>query len=268
MGREAAVYVKRLLSRHRMGTRHRVLGARIGWFIGNARIRIKAAIDYLSVVKGSEPVQIGLHPVRQRVVGGIHAREQSIAAVRRTLFDIENTAHRWFEIARHVAVPAFAIRPRAVLVGIDFHQCRLARLVRRGRMDVQFPEQPTEGQVLLRRDVLITEKDDDILGQRPMDFVDRPVGQRFCEIDAVDFRANDRRELVDADRLVGSRSIGRVPIAGAFLAAERTHGKPPGMMLLSVIVARTRPGANRPSTLPRRASRGRTAARYNRSPSA
>ena len=63
--------------------------------------------------------------------------------------------------------------------------------------------------MLLRRDVLIAEEDDDVLGQGPMDFVHRSVGQRFCEIDAIDLRADDRRELVDADRLVGRRFIGQ-----------------------------------------------------------
>ena len=36
---------------------------------------------------------------------------------------------------------------------------------------MQLAEQPAEGQVLVRRDVLVAEEDDAVLGQRPMDLV-------------------------------------------------------------------------------------------------
>ena len=39
-------------------------------------------------------------------------------------------------------------------------------------MDVQLAEQPAEGEMLLRRDVLVAEEDDEVFGQRPVDFVE------------------------------------------------------------------------------------------------
>ena len=57
-------------------------------------------------------------------------------------------------------MPAFAVRARAVLVGVDDHQLRMARRVRRGGMQVQLSEVAAECQVLLLRQVLIAEEDD------------------------------------------------------------------------------------------------------------
>ena len=48
-------------------------------------------------------------------------------------------------------MPAFAIRARTVLVGVDDHQFRVARRMRRGGMQVQIAEATAEGQMLLRR---------------------------------------------------------------------------------------------------------------------
>ena len=100
--------------------------------------------------------------------------------------------------------------------------------VRGGGMDVQFAEQPAEGEMLLRRDVLIAEEDDEVLRQRAVELVHRPVGQRAGEVDAADFRADDRREPVDADRLVRRVRFGRLPIAGTLIDQQRAHG--PGSM--------------------------------------
>ena len=51
-------------------------------------------------------------------------------------------------------------------------------------MDVQVAEQSAECQVLVRRDVLIAEEEDAILGQRAMDLVLLAVRERLAEIDA------------------------------------------------------------------------------------
>ena len=59
-----------------------------------------------------EPVEIGLHPVRQRLIGRIHVGEQRVAAARRALLDVEDRAHRRLEVAGHVGVPALAIGAR------------------------------------------------------------------------------------------------------------------------------------------------------------
>ena len=46
-----------------------------------------------------EPVEIDLHAVRQRFIGGIHVGEQRVAAARRALPDVEDRAHRRLEVA-------------------------------------------------------------------------------------------------------------------------------------------------------------------------
>ena len=56
--------------------------------------------------------------------------------------------------------------------------------------------------MLLRRDVLIAEENDDIFGKGPMDFIHCPVRQRLCEIKALDLCADDRGEFVDTDRFI------------------------------------------------------------------
>jgi len=102
----------------------------------------------------------------------------------------------------------------------------IARLMRRRGMNVQLAEQPAEGEMLLRRDVLVAEEDDEVFRQRAVDFVELPVGERCAEIDAGEFRADDRRELVEADGFVRLALIRHVANAGAVFAGEGGHGTP------------------------------------------
>ena len=202
-----------------------MLGARILRLVGDAEVLVEAAIDLLAVMDGGHALEVRLHAVRQRFVGGVHRGEQRVAALGRAGLDVEDAAHRRLEVAAHVGVPALAVGARAILVGVDDHQLGLARLVRRGGMDVQLAEQPAEGQVLVGRDVLVAEEDDAVLGQRPVQLVVLAVAERLAEVDAVDLRADDRRQLVDGDGLVRRAFVGRVPVAGAGVAAQRSlHG--------------------------------------------
>src|SRR5947209_7375027 len=50
VAREATVDVERLLSGHRMGAHHRVLGVWIGWPVGNAIVCVEPAIGRLAVM--------------------------------------------------------------------------------------------------------------------------------------------------------------------------------------------------------------------------
>ena len=93
-------------------------------------------------------------------------------------------------------------------------------------MHVQFSEEASECEMLLRRDVLIAKKYDDVLSQRPVNLIHRPVGQRFCEIDAVNFRTDDRRQFLHTDRLIRRGLVRGVPIARTVFAAQGTHGAP------------------------------------------
>ena len=73
---------------------------------------------------------------------------------------------------------------------------------------MQFAELAAEGEMLVGADVLVAEEDHEIFGERAMDLVHLPVGARIvrdelADIDARNLRADDRREFLDADGLVG-----------------------------------------------------------------
>ena len=126
---------------------------------------------------------------------------------------------------------------------MDDHQLRPARLVRRGGVDVQLAEQPAEGEVLVGRDVLVAEEDDEVLGERAVDLVQLAVRQRLGEIDAGDLRADDRRQLVDGDRLVGRDASATWRIRGPALPLSELIGTLPAKSRLPGMVARARASA-------------------------
>ena len=102
--------------------------------------------------------------------------------------------------------------------------------MRRCGMDMQITELAAEGEMLLRRDVLVAEEDHKVFRERAMDFVHLAVGARVirhqpADIDAGDFRADDRGQFFDADGLVRLGLAGGVPIAGALLAGQRRHAR-------------------------------------------
>src|ERR1700676_100972 len=97
--------------------------------------------------------------------------------------------------------------------------------MRSGGMDVQFAEFAAEGEMLLRRDVLVAEKNHEIFGKRAVDFVHLTIGARFvrnqpADIDAGYFRTDDRGQLLDADGLIRLGVIGGVTVARSLLAGE------------------------------------------------
>ena len=84
-----------------MGADHRVLGARIG--LAAIVVAVAAAIVLLAVVHRGEAVDQLADRLRQRLVGEIHVREHGVAAaVGRHRGEMQNRAHRWLGIARHV----------------------------------------------------------------------------------------------------------------------------------------------------------------------
>jgi len=46
----------------------------------------------LAIVPGGQPVEISFHAVRQRVVSGVHAGEEGVAALGRAFSDVEDAA--------------------------------------------------------------------------------------------------------------------------------------------------------------------------------
>ena len=93
-------------------------------------------------------------------------------------------------------MPALAIGPRRIRIRIDLHQGRVFILMRRGGMEMQLTELAAEDEMLLRRDVLVAEEDDEVFGERAMDLVHLAVGagivrDQLADVDAGDFRADD-----------------------------------------------------------------------------
>src|SRR5882757_2402066 len=101
--------------------------------------------------------------------------------------------------------------------------------MRRGGVNMQLAELAAEGEMLLRRDVLVAKEDHEIFGERAMDLVHLAIGARIVrdespDIHARNLRADDRRKLFDGNRLVRLGVIGDMPIAGSLLAGQRAHG--------------------------------------------
>src|ERR1700739_4156217 len=103
----------------------------------------------------------------------------------------------------------------------------MAGRVWRGRVDVQLAELATEVEMLLFRDILVAEEDHQVLCQRAVDFLERLVAQWLRQGNAADLRANDRRQLIDRDRVVWRRVVGVVFVARSVVATQGAHGRPP-----------------------------------------
>jgi hypothetical protein len=93
-------------------------------------------------------------------------------------------------------------------------------------MNHQIAEQAAERQMLLGRNLLVAEENDEVLGLRAMNFVLLTVGERPRQINPADLGADDRRQLVYRNRLVGPALVGPMPIAGA-ASQGFFHGHPP-----------------------------------------
>src|SRR5205085_11099863 len=61
------------------------------------------------------------------------------------------------------------------------------------------------------------------LGQRAVDLVERAIAERPRQIDPADLTADDRRQLVDRDRVVRRRLIDEMLVAGAVVGTNGVH---------------------------------------------
>ena len=73
-------------------------------------------------------------------------------------------------------------------------------------MDVQFAEQAAEGEMLLRRDVLVAEEDDEIFGERAVDFVHASGSIAGLPRSTPPISAPMIGVSFDADRFVGAEA--------------------------------------------------------------
>jgi hypothetical protein len=136
---EAAIYVERFAAGHRVSADDRMFRAWIDPEVG-----IGAAIRLFPVMDRVQAVQINLHPLGQRLVCRVHTCEQGVAAARRALPDVEDAAHWRFRVTGYITVPALTVGAGTVLVGMDNHQFRIPRRVRRGRVQMQIAEAAPE----------------------------------------------------------------------------------------------------------------------------
>src|ERR1051326_8124136 len=204
--REPAIDVERLLAGHGMRAHDRMLRARKD--LALVLHAVAAAIDVLAVVDRGQRLEEALHRVGERVVRRVHAREERVAADGRQLVHVEDAAHGRRRIARDVRVPVLTRDVLAVLVGVDEKDLRMSLHERRRRgMHDELAEEPAERLVLVRREALVAEEDDLVLGERFVDLLERALVERLAEIDAVHFGADDGRQLLHANRLVRHGSL-------------------------------------------------------------
>ena len=106
-------------------------------------------------------------------------------------------------------------------------------------MEVELPEPAAKIEVLLVGQVLVAEEDDEVLGQRAMDLVHLAVRRR-AQVDAADLAADNRRQFVDADRLIGRVFRGVLDPRAAKAAQRTLHPGSPVLALLAEHAAKDR----------------------------
>jgi hypothetical protein len=106
---------------------------------------------------------------------------------------------------------------------MDDHQLGLAGCVRRRWMGVQFSEQTAEGEMLVLRQMLVAEENDEVLGERAVELVEGAVAEWPRQVDAADLGADDRRQLLDGNRVVRRRLFGDVLITRSVVRTNGIH---------------------------------------------
>jgi hypothetical protein len=127
---------------------------------------VAAAIDVLAAMDGGHPLEEALHRLGQRLVGRVHAGEQSVAAHRGQLLQVEDAPHGGLGVAGHVRVPVLAGHMLGVLVGVDDEDLGMAlHEAGRGGMHGEVAEEPAEGLLGFGRQALVPEEDDRVLDE-------------------------------------------------------------------------------------------------------
>ena len=96
--REPLVHVERGLAGDRVGADDGVLGRRVVAVAEVARA-VAPPVVLLAFVDGGQSGEKVLHPVRQALVGGVHAGEERVAAAGRHLDDTQHARHRRLDVA-------------------------------------------------------------------------------------------------------------------------------------------------------------------------
>src|SRR5436190_21316561 len=92
-------------------------------------------------------------------------------------------------------------------------------------MHRQLAEQMPESLVLLMRQALVAEEDDEVFHQRVVHFLELLIAERARQVDAADLGADMRRQLPDLDRLVGHRRFLLDPTRSTIARKQADDGR-------------------------------------------
>ena len=141
-------------------------------------------------VQRLQRLEDALHGVGEGVIGGVHVREQCVAANRRHRAQMQDARHRRLFVGAHVRVPVGALGEGRGRVGVDFHEFRPVVHARRGGVDVELAEAAPELHMLFVVDVLIAEEEHEMFEQPAVQRVERLVVERLAQVHAMHFRAD------------------------------------------------------------------------------
>jgi len=141
---------------------------------------------------GGEAFQRRHQPVRQRVIGRIHAGKQRVAAGLRHLAGIEHRAQGRHLVVAVVGVPAAADVARLLRLLPDLGDHWIAGDGGEKAVDVNRRKPLGKRDMLLRRELLVAEKDDAVLPEGAADLGENSVVDRPGEIDATYLGADMR----------------------------------------------------------------------------
>ena len=208
---ETAVNVNAFAAGVGVGADNRMFGSLIFAALGAPDLLV-APYVHLAGVHGDHRVEYRLHIFRQGIVGGVHAREQGVAAYIGYLGEMKQRSHRRFGVATHVGVPAGTFRERGGAVGVDLHEFGAAIYTRRGRVDVQLAEALADGYMLIWGEFLVPEKNNQMLHESTMHNLITLVVQGLAQVDSVDFGADMAGQWLDSDIVVAHGCFPREPL--------------------------------------------------------
>jgi hypothetical protein len=149
-----------------------------------------------------QPFEIGLHALRQRVIGRILAGKQRVAANRRHRVEIKDARRRRLLIAGDVRMPVLAVDAPGLGVGMDRQDLGMSVRPGRAGMNVQFTEVAPEALVRVDIHRLVAKEQHLVLRQRVVQLLDLAVAEWLGEREACDLGADARRYRRDLDGFI------------------------------------------------------------------
>ena len=205
---EAGIDVERQAAALGMADHRRMHGILYGQLgIADAGGKIAAAADaplmaehVAARMNRAQPSQGLLQAIRQRVVGGVHAGEDGVAAGRGDLVCQEDRPQGRADVIAVIGMP-FATDVLLVagfLAHLGDHRMAVDRAEE--AVDVDLAELLGEGHVLLGRQLLVAEEDHPVVDERLADLGDDAAAHRAAEIHAGNLRPESRGQGRDLQR--------------------------------------------------------------------